>query len=58
MMEEAPEHGLDVGWVEAADKPKRSHSVGESVAQVCLQLIPTGESLLPGEQHAGTVACA
>ena len=29
MMDEAPEHGLDVAWVEDAEKPKRSHSVGE-----------------------------
>ena len=29
MMDEAPEHGLDVAWVEDAEKPKQSHSVGE-----------------------------
>ena len=29
MMDEAPEHGLDVAWVQDAEKPKHSHSVGE-----------------------------
>ena len=55
MIEEAPEHGLDVEWVEAADKPKRSHSVGESFRSVCLQSIPSGEIVLPGEQHVGNI---
>ncbi len=35
MMDEAPEHGLDVAWVEDAEKPKHSHSVGEPA--FCLQ---------------------
>lgn len=29
MMDEAPEHGLDVTWLDSAEKPQRSHSVGE-----------------------------
>lgn len=35
MVEEALEHGLDVAWVENADKPKHSHSVGKPHACAC-----------------------
>ena len=38
MVEEAPEHGLDVAWVENADKPKHSHSVGEPMDVPALQI--------------------
>ena len=38
MVEEALEHGLDVAWVENADKPKHSHSVGESMLVPALQM--------------------
>ncbi len=31
IVEEAPEHGLDVAWVESAEKPKHSHSMGEAM---------------------------
>ena len=36
MMDEAAEHGLDVAWVEAAEKPKHSHSVGASSQPHCM----------------------
>ena len=38
MVEEALEHGLDVAWVEHADKPKHSHSVGEPMLVPNLQI--------------------
>ena len=38
MVEEALEHGLDVAWVENADKPKHSHSVGEPMLVPALQI--------------------
>ena len=47
MMEEAPEHGLDVDWLETVDKPKRSHSVGKRSARRACYPSRQGEIVLP-----------
>ena len=52
MMDEAAEHGLDVAWVEAAEKPKHSHSVGVTSQPHCILAGVAAPAMLATAAHS------